>query len=264
MMKGARATVLDAIGSHADRQAQQGRRARQERHLRQARVPEPGRLDEGPRGDATSSATPSGAGCSGRAARSSRRRQRQHRRRAGAGGRDARLQVHLRHARQDVEREDRRPARVRRQGGHLPDRRRARGSAQLLRGDQAARRGDAELVPREPVPQPGQPRGALRLDGARRSGSRPAARSTSSSPAWAPAARSRAAASYFKEKKPGFQVVGVDPIGSLYYEYVKTGRMTKPFTYYVEGIGEDFLPGDDEPQDHRRDHARRRQGVLPA
>jgi cystathionine beta-synthase len=48
---------------------------------------------------------------------------------------------------------------------------------------------------------------------------------------------------YFKEKKPGFQVVGVDPIGSLYYEYVKTGRMTKPFSYYVEGIGEDFLPG---------------------
>src|SRR3954466_520049 len=47
---------------------------------------------------------------------------------------------------------------------------------------------------------------------------------------------------YFKEKKPGFQVVGVDPIGSLYYEYVKTGRLTKPFSYYVEGIGEDFLP----------------------
>ena len=48
---------------------------------------------------------------------------------------------------------------------------------------------------------------------------------------------------YFKEKKPSFQCVGVDPIGSLYYEYVKTGRLTKPFSYYVEGIGEDFLPG---------------------
>src|SRR5512143_3101390 len=47
---------------------------------------------------------------------------------------------------------------------------------------------------------------------------------------------------FFKEKKPGFKVVGVDPIGSLYYEYVKTGRLTKPFSYYVEGIGEDFLP----------------------
>jgi cystathionine beta-synthase len=48
---------------------------------------------------------------------------------------------------------------------------------------------------------------------------------------------------YFKEKKPEMRLVGVDPIGSLYYEYVKTGRMTRPFSYYVEGIGEDFLPG---------------------
>ncbi len=49
-------------------------------------------------------------------------------------------------------------------------------------------------------------------------------------------------AKYFKEKKPEIKIVGVDPIGSLYYEYVKTGRLTKPFSYYVEGIGEDFLP----------------------
>jgi cystathionine beta-synthase len=47
---------------------------------------------------------------------------------------------------------------------------------------------------------------------------------------------------FFKEKKKSFRVVGVDPIGSLYYEYIKTGRMTRPFSYYVEGIGEDFLP----------------------
>ncbi len=47
---------------------------------------------------------------------------------------------------------------------------------------------------------------------------------------------------YFKERKPEIQIVGVDPVGSLYYEYVKTGRMTKAFSYYVEGIGEDFLP----------------------
>ncbi|KIG18218.1 Cystathionine beta-synthase [Enhygromyxa salina] len=47
---------------------------------------------------------------------------------------------------------------------------------------------------------------------------------------------------YFKEKNPDVQIVGVDPVGSLYYEYVKTGRMTKAFSYYVEGIGEDFLP----------------------
>jgi cystathionine beta-synthase len=48
---------------------------------------------------------------------------------------------------------------------------------------------------------------------------------------------------YLKEKKPEIQLVGVDPIGSLYYDYVKTGTMVKPHTYKVEGIGEDFLPG---------------------
>jgi cystathionine beta-synthase len=47
---------------------------------------------------------------------------------------------------------------------------------------------------------------------------------------------------YFKERKPGFKIIGVDPIGSLYYDYVKTGRLTRPFSYAVEGIGEDFLP----------------------
>ena len=47
---------------------------------------------------------------------------------------------------------------------------------------------------------------------------------------------------YLKEHKPSVQVVGVDPVGSLYYDFVKSGRVTKPFTYKVEGIGEDFFP----------------------
>ncbi len=47
---------------------------------------------------------------------------------------------------------------------------------------------------------------------------------------------------YLKEKKPGIKIVGVDPVGSLYYDFVKTGRITKPFSYKVEGIGEDFFP----------------------
>jgi cystathionine beta-synthase len=45
-----------------------------------------------------------------------------------------------------------------------------------------------------------------------------------------------------KEKKPATLLVGVDPVGSLYYDFVKSGRVTKPFTYKVEGIGEDFFP----------------------
>ncbi len=47
---------------------------------------------------------------------------------------------------------------------------------------------------------------------------------------------------YLKEQKPEMQVVGVDPIGSIYYDFFKTGRMTEAHTYKVEGFGEDFLP----------------------
>ena len=48
---------------------------------------------------------------------------------------------------------------------------------------------------------------------------------------------------FLRENKPGIKMVGVDPVGSLYYDFVKTGRVTKPFSYKVEGIGEDFFPG---------------------
>lgn len=46
-----------------------------------------------------------------------------------------------------------------------------------------------------------------------------------------------------KERNPAIKIVGADPVGSLYYEYFKTGQLGKAFTYKVEGIGEDFLPG---------------------
>ena len=48
---------------------------------------------------------------------------------------------------------------------------------------------------------------------------------------------------FLRENKPDIKMVGVDPVGSLYYDFVKTGRITKPFSYKVEGIGEDFFPG---------------------
>jgi cystathionine beta-synthase len=48
---------------------------------------------------------------------------------------------------------------------------------------------------------------------------------------------------FFKEKKPAVQVVAVDPVGSIVYEYFKFGKMqTLPKTYKIEGIGEDFIP----------------------
>lgn len=47
---------------------------------------------------------------------------------------------------------------------------------------------------------------------------------------------------YLKEQRDDVQIVGVDPVGSLYYDYFKTGQMTEAFSYVLEGIGEDFLP----------------------
>ncbi|MDH5492270.1 MAG: pyridoxal-phosphate dependent enzyme, partial [Myxococcales bacterium] len=47
---------------------------------------------------------------------------------------------------------------------------------------------------------------------------------------------------FLKEQSGSVQLVGVDPVGSLYYDFVKSGRVTQPFTYKIEGIGEDFFP----------------------
>jgi len=46
-----------------------------------------------------------------------------------------------------------------------------------------------------------------------------------------------------KEKNPKIKVVGVDPKGSVLKEYFDTGKIaSRPKTYKIEGIGEDFLP----------------------
>jgi len=50
-------------------------------------------------------------------------------------------------------------------------------------------------------------------------------------------------ARFLKEKNPKIKVIGVDPVGSVYLEYFKTGKIPKLFkTYKTEGVGEDFLP----------------------
>ena len=50
------------------------------------------------------------------------------------------------------------------------------------------------------------------------------------------------AGKYLKEKNPDIQIIGADPVGSLYYEYFKTGNLGAAHAYKVEGVGEDFLP----------------------
>ena len=47
---------------------------------------------------------------------------------------------------------------------------------------------------------------------------------------------------YLKEKNPAVKIIGVDPEGSLYYDFHKTGQVPRARTYVVEGIGEDFFP----------------------
>jgi len=47
---------------------------------------------------------------------------------------------------------------------------------------------------------------------------------------------------YLKEQNPRIRVVAIDPVGSIFFEYFKTGRKPEAHTYKVEGIGEDFLP----------------------
>jgi cystathionine beta-synthase len=46
-----------------------------------------------------------------------------------------------------------------------------------------------------------------------------------------------------KEKNPKIQNVGVDPVGSVYHSMFKTGKLSTPHGYKVEGIGEDMMCG---------------------
>jgi cystathionine beta-synthase len=48
---------------------------------------------------------------------------------------------------------------------------------------------------------------------------------------------------FFKEKDARIRNVGVDPIGSVYHSLFKTGKLSEPRVYKVEGIGEDMMCG---------------------
>jgi cystathionine beta-synthase len=52
------------------------------------------------------------------------------------------------------------------------------------------------------------------------------------------------AGKYLKEKKPDIRIIAVDPEGSVFYDYFKTGKLPRPHLYKVEGIGEDYLVRD--------------------
>ena len=50
-------------------------------------------------------------------------------------------------------------------------------------------------------------------------------------------------AMYLKEKMPNVTVVGVDCEGSIVAQYAETGSMEGAYSYVLEGLGEDFIPG---------------------
>jgi cystathionine beta-synthase len=47
---------------------------------------------------------------------------------------------------------------------------------------------------------------------------------------------------FLKEKNPCIQIIGADPLGSIFKHYKETGEIIKGTPYLVEGIGQDCLP----------------------
>lgn len=50
---------------------------------------------------------------------------------------------------------------------------------------------------------------------------------------------------FLKKKKPSIRIIAIDPEGSIYYDYWKSGKIdpNAAKTYKVEGFGEDHMPG---------------------
>lgn len=49
------------------------------------------------------------------------------------------------------------------------------------------------------------------------------------------------AGKFLKEKNPDVKLIGIDPVGSIFYDWFKNKKMIKPSRYLIEGIGDEFL-----------------------
>jgi cystathionine beta-synthase len=187
--------------------------------------------------------------------------QRQHRRGARDDGRDARLQVRLRDAGQDEPGEDLDPPRVGRQASCIcptavePEDPRSYYQVAKRIADETPNCFYANQYhnpdnPGAPLPVHG-PRdlGPVRPR-ARRARHRPGHRRHHQRQRQVP-----------QGEEAGIKLVGVDPVGSLYYDFIKTGASPSPSATRSRASARTSSPHD-QPQDHRRDRARRRQGVL--
>lgn len=48
---------------------------------------------------------------------------------------------------------------------------------------------------------------------------------------------------YLKERNPRLEVIGVEPVGSVYAPYLKEGVVPRALPSRIEGIGKNFIPG---------------------
>ena len=97
-------------------------------------------------------------------------------------------------------------------------------------------------LPAQPVLQPGQPAGPLRLHRPRAVG---AVRRPASLTSWLGVGTGgtiTGTVRYLRERKPAIDTVGADPEGSIY-----SGGEDGVRPYLVEGVGEDFWPGTFDP-----------------
>jgi cystathionine beta-synthase len=50
-------------------------------------------------------------------------------------------------------------------------------------------------------------------------------------------------AKYLKDKDAKIKIIGVDPVGSIFYDYFHSKKLVKPSPYLMEGLGDEFLIG---------------------
>ncbi len=48
---------------------------------------------------------------------------------------------------------------------------------------------------------------------------------------------------FLKERNPNIRVIGVDPVGSIFYDYFHSKTLIQPQRYALEGLGDEFLIG---------------------
>jgi len=51
------------------------------------------------------------------------------------------------------------------------------------------------------------------------------------------------AARYLKEQDPRVRIIGIDPVGSVFYDHFKSGRRVTPKKAFLEGLGDEEIIG---------------------